>query len=1347
AHWQGSFPWDDEVRRRNRYTFGNQGGFRPNQLETINAVLSKRDVFLVMPTGGGKSLCYQIPALVNHEARRGGTTVVICPLVSLILDQETQLSQCGILCAGLTSSTAHTMPPAETFKKLFSAKLRVLFVTPERLSASKRLLDLLAGLYKNNLLHGFVVDEAHCVSQWGHDFREDYLQLANIRKTFPGVPILAMTATAKPEIIGDIMAQLGMPSSSTVVIRTSLNRANISYAVIRKPPKGKMLEALAAKIRELGGGGGSGIVYCMSKKDCDQVCTELRAYNIKAAVYHADLPQTTRDTNQKLWMDNEVQVMVATVAFGMGINKRDVRFVIHYSMPKTLEAFYQESGRAGRDGRPSHSVIYYDYYSKNRNQWLIEQGGDGARPSSPGRSGQISEQKRSLLALVAYCESSTQCRRIILLKYLGKEAGGMMACLDSGSLPCDVCVEQQQAGLSGESISEVPCEAEAMAIVSLCDEAVSKGMKPTLCSLKDAAIGSNAKSLLPAWRSLPSFACLASNDPPFSGPLVLSLLRSMVVEGVLVEEVVSIGTHGTFAAYVTVGDRAACSRAAIVRRESKRGRKTPRSTRKPRSSSPHSAVGSAASRKGAARGALLRTRRKLSELNGIMRTDAVFSDAVIDECVETMPTSLEQLSTIQGLGEFRVEAYGPAMLEALAEYAVQADDHARAAQSSQAPATSQTRVGVLSVEQEYSAIPTGSNNGARGLHCVSLPERPATAWQQPQPCTVRVRSGGGGGGGLGARRSGSSLTKTPRYAKLPRQSQGQGPSSAASQESVIDICSSSDEEQSEASKRPPGGFWSEQFFRDIPSASKQRSSELRSRGPPRDAPKVARPRTRAPRAAVAAAPTPVLVVAKERKTELTSALQNGGIIVLFGPPGCGKHFLLRAVCEELGLSITEYRSKGWVRGYEERSATVRFLRTPLPLGVKLIRESVLDLMSTARQSSYNGGASEKEVIESLKSGKGRVVMSTTNFRIVDKLRDSVPPGRLKVITFRPISVTGVKKILRAKVAAMGLSHVPIALTDTLAAEARGDGRFALNQLEAALAGNSVAARGGGGLKDNTFDYFHALGKVLYCKRIDPEAPEKPPAQLPPSKLLPKLNRLPPYFDVEELCCMPDWENDDTVVNLLHENYIDFYGDIGDAAECISRLSTVDAYRCSSSRPWRYSHTVDSSVGMHFVSSWACRAVMDSNCHPVSPSRGGLHQFRPERRDEDRDRSSFLVHVNHLISGTCRSPALAATVVVPFTDLCLRATRGEWPRLSDRALEMVHRLVTDGSSSPSWRAYREDPIETSSPQDDLQLDPISENFDDGPTQCRMDLMEDNEWNDLTEEELQSIEAAAADLPGG
>ncbi|EER08657.1 ATP-dependent DNA helicase recQ, putative [Perkinsus marinus ATCC 50983] len=465
AYWCGAFPWDNEVRRRNqsvqslrvlveadcqirRFTFGNQGGFRPNQLETINAVLSKRDVFLVMPTGGGKSLCYQIPALVNHEARRGGTTVVICPLVSLILDQEAQLSQCGILCAGLSSSAAHTMPPVETFKKLFSGKLRVLFVTPERLSASKRLLDLLAGLYRNSLLHGFVVDEAHCVSQWGHDFREDYLLLANIRKTFPGVPILAMTATAKPDVMKDIMLQLGMPTSSTVVIRTSLNRTNISYSVVKRPSKGKMLESLAGKIRELSGkdGRGSGIIYCMSKKDCEQVSTGLRAYSIKAAVYHADLPQSIRDTNQKLWMDNEIQVMAATVAFGMGINKRDVRFVIHYSMPKTLEAFYQESGRAGRDGRPSYSVIYYDYYSKNRNQWLIEQGGDRSRAgiSTHARHELIGEQKKSLLALVAYCESGTQCRRIILLKYLGTEAGPVATCLDSNSLPCDVCIEQQQ---------------------------------------------------------------------------------------------------------------------------------------------------------------------------------------------------------------------------------------------------------------------------------------------------------------------------------------------------------------------------------------------------------------------------------------------------------------------------------------------------------------------------------------------------------------------------------------------------------------------------------------------------------------------------------------------------------------------------------------------------------------------------------------------------------------------------------------------------------------------------------------------------------------------------------------
>ncbi|KAF4677655.1 hypothetical protein FOL47_000115 [Perkinsus chesapeaki] len=686
-YWKGQFPWDDEVRRRNRFTFGNQEGFRPNQLETINAVLSNRDVFLVMPTGGGKSLCYQIPALVKHEARRGGTTVVVCPLVSLILDQETQLSQCGVMCSGLTSSTAHTMPSAETFKKLFSAKLRVLFVTPERLSASKRLLDLLAGLYKHNLLHGFVIDEAHCVSQWGHDFREDYLELSNLRKTFPGVPILAMTATAKPEIITDIMAQLGMPKPSTVIIRTSLNRTNISYSVIKKPAKGKMLEALAAKIKELGGEGGrgSGIVYCMSKKDCDQVCSGLRAYALKAAVYHADLPQTTRDINQKMWMDNEaragalhrlttsvdqlqVQVMAATVAFGMGINKRDVRFVIHYSMPKTLEAFYQESGRAGRDGKPSYSVIYYDYYSKTRNQWLIEQGGEGGARSafsSPGRTRQISEQKKSLLALVAYCESNTQCRRIILLKYLEQESGLVTTCLDSSSLLCDVCLQHQQGGITGEGNLEVSCEAEAFALLSLCDEALSKGIKPTLCSLKDAAISSNAKSMLPAWRSLPSFGCLASNEPPFTGPLVLSLLRSMVVEGALVEEVVSIGVHGAFAAYVSVGDRAACSRVAIVRKATKRGRKTPKSARGP-ASSPASARNRRGVRKGL-REALEGTRRRLAELNGILRTDAIFSDDVIEQCLSILPTTLEQLSTIQGLGEFRVAAYGPAMLEVLAD--------------------------------------------------------------------------------------------------------------------------------------------------------------------------------------------------------------------------------------------------------------------------------------------------------------------------------------------------------------------------------------------------------------------------------------------------------------------------------------------------------------------------------------------------------------------------------------------------------------------------------------------------------------------------------------------------------
>ena len=534
----------------NRRTFKNES-FRPCQLEAITAVLGGKDVFLRLPTGGGKSLCFQLPALLQ------GTTVVVSPLLSLIADQCAKMLKLGIKCGALVTGAAPSADQA-VFKELHSGRLTLLYLTPERLSCSKALLGTLQGLHRNGLLKRFVIDEAHCVSQWGHDFRDDYLKLSNIKDVFPNLPITALTATATPQVMADVMAQLKM-SSETVCLRSSFNRPNIKYEVLTRPPG---LERTAQLIASLVSQCPSGavIVYCISRKNCEDLTEALLAQRVGARCYHAGLTAEVRSELQATWQagtDPAARVMVATVAFGLGVDKPDVRLVVHYTLPKTVEHFYQESGRAGRDGQPARSVVLYNYHDKQRQEYLLS---SSTGPSSTSRSEFVSTARKSLLSMVVFCEAPTHvCRRSLLLSHFEDEVGAMM-CAAQGSLLCDNC--ETTANTTVKTSNSAPfsptfrcCAHEAGLVLTLCENALVAGhrLSVTMVSLKDAALGSRSKKI-DLWRGLPCFGCLSEEH--WTGPLILKLLRAMIVKGIFIEESKQMVVTGGFATYLRVGPSA-----------------------------------------------------------------------------------------------------------------------------------------------------------------------------------------------------------------------------------------------------------------------------------------------------------------------------------------------------------------------------------------------------------------------------------------------------------------------------------------------------------------------------------------------------------------------------------------------------------------------------------------------------------------------------------------------------------------------------------------------------------------------------------------------------------------------
>jgi ATP-dependent DNA helicase RecQ len=414
---------DKEILRR----YFGYSEFRQLQQDIILDVLKGNDVLVLMPTGGGKSLCYQYPSLLFK-----GLTIVVSPLISLMKNQVDSLRSNGIPAEYLNSSLNY-----EEIKKIKSGllqnRVRLLYVAPERL-VIPAFLSFLKGL-KISL---FAIDEAHCISEWGHDFRPEYRQLKMIGATFPDVPIIALTATATMKVREDIVNQLELKDCKKYI--ASFNRENLVYYV--KPKQDafrQIVEFLRTKPRE------SGIIYCYSRKNVDALTENLKYAGFRALPYHAGLSADVRSTNQEKFIKDDVEILVATIAFGMGIDKPNIRFVIHHDLPKNLEAYYQETGRAGRDGLKSDCVLFYSYGDRQKIEYFINQ-------MTNEKERQIAHNK--LMEIINFCETNV-CRRKLLLGYFGEKYK------ENKCSGCDNClIPREEIEATGEILTILSCVQE-----------------------------------------------------------------------------------------------------------------------------------------------------------------------------------------------------------------------------------------------------------------------------------------------------------------------------------------------------------------------------------------------------------------------------------------------------------------------------------------------------------------------------------------------------------------------------------------------------------------------------------------------------------------------------------------------------------------------------------------------------------------------------------------------------------------------------------------------------------------------------------------------------------------------
>ncbi|KAF8320040.1 ATP-dependent DNA helicase [Clavulina sp. PMI_390] len=470
-----SSPYYAGIVRIMKKTFGLKA-LRDGQLAAIDGTVGGRDVFVLMPTGGGKSLCYQLPALCQNGVTRG-VTVVFSPLKSLILDQVEKLKSLGIdvVCySGDQSVDANR----EVDGRLRSSDLpSLLYITPERIESNPATRSLINQLHAKKMLARFVIDEAHVVSSWGRDFRPSYEKLSRLRKEWwPDVPIMALTATADPKVVGDICFRLGLKDDH-LMVKTSVNRPNLRYTVVPKPPANRLCPAIKTWIQE-NHPGQPGIIYSLSRKNCEELAPKLTREGIKAHHYHAGLTQEEKAYVLQQWQNGDLQVIVATIAFGMGIDKANVRFVIHDTFPKTFQGYVQETGRAGRDGNPADCLLYFSWKDLNRHFWMSE----NSRKEGTITAEDEQRQKDDARDVAKFAANREDCRRVLIL-HAFRESTTIVQCGDG----CDNCLEHHDAVI--EDVSE-----DAVKLLRLAEAATDAKKNFTEIELVAAFKGRSLKS-------------------------------------------------------------------------------------------------------------------------------------------------------------------------------------------------------------------------------------------------------------------------------------------------------------------------------------------------------------------------------------------------------------------------------------------------------------------------------------------------------------------------------------------------------------------------------------------------------------------------------------------------------------------------------------------------------------------------------------------------------------------------------------------------------------------------------------------------------------------------------------